>query len=78
GQWIVGTTISYSENSSDNYDFLIIENIKAEGYTVKVDAFFGYALYNDGVLGFRAGYKRTLVDLGNVNLSLDDDLNLNI
>lgn len=78
GQWILGTTVSYSENSSENYDFLIVENIQNEGYTVKTEAFFGYALFNDGVLGFRAGYQRSWLDLGNLNLSINDDLDLNV
>lgn len=78
GQWMFGATVSYSENSADNIKFLIIEDLNTSGYNVKTEAYVGYALYNDGVLGVRAGYRRALLDLKGVNIKLEDDLNFNI
>ena len=33
GQWVVGNSISYSEYSNDNYQFLVVENMDGIGYT---------------------------------------------
>lgn len=78
GQWIVGATLSYSENSGDNFKFLIADKIKTENYNVKTEVYFGYAFFNDAVIGMRAGYSRTLMDLGNIDINLSDDVNFNI
>lgn len=78
GQWIVGATVSYSENSADNYQILILKNFIAEGYSVNTEAYAGYALFDDGVIGLRGGYKRTLIDLKGLNINLGDDLDLSI
>ena len=36
GQWIVGSSVSYSQYSNDNYQFLVIENLSGEGHAFKV------------------------------------------
>ena len=36
GQWIVGSSVSYSQYSNDNYQFLVIENLSGEGLQVDV------------------------------------------
>lgn len=36
GQWMVGSTFSYSEHEDDNYKFLVLEKIESTGYTFKV------------------------------------------
>ena len=34
GQWMVGTTFSYSEHVDDNFEFLsVLKDINSEGYT---------------------------------------------
>ena len=33
GQWMVGSTFSYSEHEDDNYKFLVLEKIESTGYT---------------------------------------------
>ena len=38
GQWMVGSTFSYSEHEDDNYKFLVLEKIESTGYTFKVNA----------------------------------------
>ena len=30
GQWIVGSSVSYSEHTENNYDFLVIEKINSD------------------------------------------------
>lgn len=78
GQWIVGATVAYSENSANNHEFLILKDIQTEGYNVKTEAFCGRAMFDDGVLGVRAGYQRTSIDLKKMNIHISDDINLNL
>ena len=32
GQWITGVSVSYTQSSQDNYQFLIIENLNGDTY----------------------------------------------
>ncbi|MDE5930789.1 MAG: hypothetical protein K2H03_09940, partial [Muribaculaceae bacterium] len=36
GQWIAGVSVSYSQSSQDNYQFLVFENLSGDTYTFKV------------------------------------------
>ena len=72
GQWMVGSTFSYSEHEDDNYKFLVLEKIESTGYTFKVSPFFGYFIRDNVALGGRFSYNRTYTDLGNISLDLDD------
>ena len=78
GQWMVGSTFSYSEHEDDNYKFLVLEKIESTGYTFKVSPFFGYFIRDNVALGGRFSYNRTYTDLGNISLDLDDDINFDI
>ena len=73
GQWIVGSSVSYSEHTEDNYDFLIVEGIKADGYNFKVSPMFCYAFKDNVAAGLRFNYGRTLVKMDETNITLDDD-----
>lgn len=53
GQWMVGSTFSYSEHEDDNYKFLVLEKIESTGYTFKVSPFFGYFIRDNVALGGR-------------------------
>ena len=67
GQWMVGSTFSYSEHEDDNYKFLVLEKIESTGYTFKVSPFFGYFIRDNVALGGRFSYNRTYTDLGNIS-----------
>ena len=73
GQWIVGSSVSYSEHTENNYDFLIVEKINADGYSFKVSPMFAYALKDNMALGGRFKYGRTLVRMDETQLNLDDE-----
>lgn len=73
GQWIVGSSVSYSEHTENNYDFLVFEKINADGYSFKVSPMFAYALKDNMALGGRFKYGRTLVRMDETQLNLDDD-----
>lgn len=78
GQWIVGSSVSYSEHTENDYNFLVVENINADGYTFKVSPMFAYALKDNMALGGRFKYGRTLVRMDETQLNLDDENKFNI
>ena len=65
GQWVVGNSISYSEYSNDNYQFLVVENMDGIGYTFKVSPMFCYIVKDNLGLGGRFAYERSLTKLDN-------------
>lgn len=73
GQWIVGSSVSYSEHTENNYDFLVIEKINSDGYSFKLSPMFAYALKDNMALGGRFKYGRTLVRMDETQLNLDDE-----
>lgn len=73
GQWIVGSSVSYSEHTENNYDFLVIEKINSDGYSFKLSPMFAYALKDNMALGGRFKYGRTLVRMDETQLKLDDE-----
>ena len=53
GQWILGNTISYSEYSGKNYQFLVVENFSGKGYSFKVSPVLCYAFKDNMAAGGR-------------------------
>lgn len=78
GQWIVGSSVSYSQYSNDNYQFLVIENLSGEGYSFKVSPVLCYAFKDNLAAGGRFMYSRNYTKLDNIGLHIDEDLNLDI
>ena len=73
GQWIAGSSVSYSEHTENNYDFLVVEKINSDGYSFKLSPMFAYALKDNMALGGRFKYGRTLVRMDETQLNLDDE-----
>ena len=73
GQWVVGSSISYSEHTEDNYQFLIIDGFNSDGYTFKVSPLICYAFKNNMAAGGRFAYSRTLMKIDGLTLNVDDD-----
>lgn len=79
GQWMVGTTFSYSEHVDDNFEFLsVLKDINSEGYSFKVTPLVSYAIRNNISIGGRLAYSRSYTKLDNIDLSLGDDLSFSI
>lgn len=78
GQWIVGSSVSYSEHTENNYDFLVVERINSDGYSFKLSPMFAYALKDNMALGGRFKYGRTLVRMDETQLNLDDETSFDI
>ncbi|MBE6195700.1 MAG: hypothetical protein E7137_01225 [Rikenellaceae bacterium] len=72
GQWIFGGSVSYSTHTNDDYDFLVVEDMNSEGYTVRVAPFVAYALRDNMALGARFIYSRTLLKVDGASVSMGD------
>lgn len=78
GQWIVGSSVSFSEHNEQNYQFLVIDGFNSDGYTFKVSPMLCYAFKDNLALGGRFSYGRTLTKLDGVTLNLDEDTNFDV
>ena len=78
GQWIVGGNISYSQQSEDNYQFLIVEGINGNGYSFKVSPMFTYMVANNMGIGGRFSYDRSLMKINSADINLSEDMNFNL
>lgn len=74
GQWIFGLSGSYSTHTNKGYNFLVIDDINSDGYTVKVSPLVAYAIRDNMAVGARFIYSRSLlrVDSGKIDLGDDD------
>ncbi len=70
GQWVFGGSVSYSTHTNNNYNFLIVEDIKSNGYQFKISPILGYAYAKNSLVGVRFGYSRGLTELDNASLSI--------
>lgn len=78
GQWVVGGTISYSQQSEHNYQFLIVEGIDGAGYSFNVSPMFSYMIADNMGIGGRFAYDRSLIKLNSANIDLSEDMKLAI
>lgn len=78
GQWIVGSSVSYSEHTENNYQFLVIDKFNADGYTFKVSPLLVYGVKDNLGMGGRFSYGRTLTRFNGLNLGLGDDLTVSL
>lgn len=75
GYWLGGGSFSYSENAADDYEFIVLNDIKGTNYNFKVSPFIGYFVANDLAVGARFSYNRSMLNLGSVSLDINEDLN---
>lgn len=78
GQWITGISFSYSQSNQNNYQFLIFEDIDADTYSFRVSPMLAYAFRNDMAIGLKFSYTRSLAKLGNTDLVLDSETDMNL
>lgn len=79
GQWMVGTTFSYSEHVDENFEFLsVLKDIESDGYTFKVTPLVSYFIRDNVSIGGRFSYARSNTNLGNLSLELGDDLSFDV
>lgn len=78
GQWITGVSVSYSEHTEKDYQFLIIDKFNSDGYNFKFSPLVSYAIRDNMTLGGRFSYGRTLTKFDGLSLGLGDDLSFNL
>lgn len=78
GQWITGVSVSYSQSSQDNYQFLIIEGINGDSYTFKVSPMLMFAFKDNLAAGGRFAYSRTRMAVDQARFVLDDETDYTI
>lgn len=78
GQWMVGGTFSYSESSSSDYKFLILKNVEGQSYNFTVSPSAAYFIRDNVAIGARFSYNRNYIDIGNINIDLNEDLSFTI
>ena len=72
GLWTTGFKASYADYNMSNYQFLLIDDIHLNGYSVDVSAHLGYSFSANMMIGARFGYDRTIAGVGNASLSAGD------
>ena len=78
GEWMLGSTVSYLTVSSDDFDFPLISGIKGSGYAFNVSPIVGYAIKDNLAVGVKGSYDRRLVKVASADITLGDQLNVNI
>ena len=78
GQWIVGGMISYSQQESKKYQFLIIDGISGNGYSFNVSPMFSYMIADNMGLGGRFAYNRSLIKLNSADINLSEGMNFQV
>lgn len=73
GQWITGLSVSYTQSSQNDYQFLILQGISGDTYSFKVSPMVMFAAANDLGLGARFSYARSLTKVANAEISVGAD-----
>lgn len=73
GQWITGVSVSFSQSSQDNYQFLIVEDISGDAYTFKVSPMLMYCFKDDMCAGGKMAYSRTRTRLDQARVVIDSE-----
>lgn len=78
GQWIVGLNASYMEANSKDFQFLVVEDFTANGFTAGAKASVAYVFANDLAVGLSMDYSRTMVRIDDVTLKLSEDMTFGV
>ena len=78
GQWITGVSVSYSQSSQDNYQFLVFENLNGDTYTFKVSPMLMYSFADNLAAGGRFAYSRQRTQLDKAQVVLDSETSYDV
>ena len=78
GQWITGVSVSYSQSSQDNYQFLIVENLNGDTYSFKVSPMVMYTFQDNMAAGGRLAYNRSRIKLDKAHFVLDSETDYDV
>ncbi len=78
GQWVIGTSASYSTHVNDNYSLMLVDGIVSNGYTVEVSPLIAYSIRPNMVIGGRFKYGRSLLLIEDAELNLGEDSGIDV
>ena len=78
GMWMCGTTVNYREWENENQNLLVLKNLNMEGHTFSVSPYVGYFVARNLAIGLRYSYSRNYFYLGDLNVNLGEDFNVNL
>ncbi len=77
-QWVTGLSVSYTQSDQNKFQFLIIENISGNSYSMKISPMLAYAVADDLVLGLKFAYQRSLTKLEDADIVIDSETNYDV
>lgn len=78
GQWIAGLSFGFNQSSQNNYQFLVLEGIKGDTYSIQINPRVLYAFRDDMAAGVKFGYTRSLLKLESADIVLGEGTNFNL
>ncbi|MGN0191468.1 MAG: hypothetical protein ACI39U_07420 [Candidatus Cryptobacteroides sp.] len=72
GSFMVAGTGKVTWHREDNYNFLMIDGINADGYSVNLSPTFLYMPWNNIGVGFRVGYDRMKLNINSAELDVSE------
>lgn len=78
GQWIAGISVSYDQGNYNDYQFLVLQNVRGDTYSLNVSPKVLYAFHKDMAIGLRFSYSRSLTKLENMEVSLGSDTEFDV
>lgn len=78
GQWVGGISVSYSQSTQNNYQFLVLEHLKGDTYTFRVSPMACYIFKDDMGAGARFAYTRSLTKLETADIVLDSETEVDL
>ncbi|MDE5561240.1 MAG: hypothetical protein K2J00_05485 [Bacteroidaceae bacterium] len=78
GTWMAGLSANYREWDNENINFVVLKNLDLKAHILSVSPAVGYFFADNLAVGARYNYSRQYFDLGSLELSLGEDLNINL
>ena len=74
GQWMLGGQVGWNQWNNDNLNYLLLKDLNFQAHTFSAGPYLGYFFAKNMAIGARFSYKRNYFNVGEVGLSLGDDL----
>lgn len=75
GLWVAGVNVSWAQQTTADYRFLIIKDTNLEGMTFNISPMVQYVFANNQSIGVRFAYRRHLLDIQNMSFNFSPELN---
>lgn len=78
GQWVTGVSVSFTQSTQKDYQFLIVEGISGDTYSFRVSPMVCYIFRDDMGLGGKFAYTRSLTKLRSADVVIDSDTDYSV